>query len=183
MEEECSTANNNSRLAQTKLDSLAIMAKHGLLATNMPPKRFVTNMKGHLMPVLDPNEWNLDDAQEPYALEDNSEVKVRILDVRKDKDKNDMEYLLPRFEIVDEPFSKDFTHFMYIPDKETMDAKRLNRSRFAMVQFLHCFEIDTSRPMDPTEDWNGSEGWVILGIKKDDQYGEQNFVKQFITPK
>jgi hypothetical protein len=133
--------------------------------------------------VLDPNEWNLNDSQEPYAIEDNSEVKVRIIDVRKDKDKNDMEYLLPRLEIDGEPFSKDFTHFLYIPDKTTMDAKRLNRARFAMVQFLKCFEIDAAGPMDPTMDWTGNEGWVILGVKKDEQYGEQNFIKQFITPK
>lgn len=132
------------------------------------------------MSMLDPEVWNLGDSQEPYALSDGSEVRVRILEVRKDNDKNNFEYLLPRFEILDEPYSKDFTHFLHIPTSK-MDTKQLNRVRYNMRQFCDCFEIDLSRPSDPTEDWVAHEGWVILGYKKDDQYGEQNFIKKMIA--
>lgn len=134
------------------------------------------------MAMIDPSEYGLDDSQEPYAVKP-GEYKVRIISVGKGTDKNDLEYLQPRLEVDGEPYSKDFTHFLHIPNKEEMGEKQLNRVRFAYSSFCKCFSIDTTRPFDPQDDWAGCEGWAILGISESDEYGEQNFIKKLLTPK
>ena len=131
------------------------------------------------MAMFDPNEFALPDAQEPYAMPDGTEAKVRIIECTVGKDKNGLTYFMPRLEICDEPFSKDFTYFMHAPDRG-MDAKRLNRVRFMISQFFEAFSIDPSRPFDHVEDWQGLESWAILGLRRDAIYGEQNYVKSWV---
>lgn len=153
---------------QAKSDEL--MRQH-----NIEPRRNTVSM-------LDPNEWSLDDSQEPYALKDGTEARLRIIEVRKDTRDDESEYLTIRLEVPDEPYSKDVTKFLNIPSRK-MDAKQLNQSRHDMKLFCQCFEVDMSRPFDPTEDWVGLEGWAILGVRKTEQYGEQNTIKKLIVPK
>ena len=131
------------------------------------------------MSTFDPNDFGLPESQEPYAMPDGTEAKLRIIECIVGKDKNGLSYFLPRFEICDEPFSKDFTHFMHVPERG-MDAKRLNRVRFMLAQFFEAFEINTSREFDPAEDWPGLEGWAILGVKHDAVYGTQNMIKSWV---
>lgn len=133
------------------------------------------------MPTFDPTEWELSTAQEPYALKDGEEVKLRIMEVRKEtRPSDDTEYFNVRLEVPDQPFSKEIAHFLNVPDRKLMNAKQINVARNEMQKFLAAFEIDTERPFDPTEDWPGQEGWCILGMRKSDQYGEQNYIKKLI---
>ena len=134
------------------------------------------------MAMIDPTEMGLDESQEPYAVEGGEEHKVRIVEVNEGTDKNGLAYLMPRLEIVGEPYAKDFTHFLHIPDKGSMDEKKLNRVRFSYRSFCQAFGIDTSRPHDPKDEWPGHEGFAILGLAENEQYGEQNFIKKLITP-
>lgn len=129
---------------------------------------------------------DLDNAQEPVAVDANSEVKLRILGVTVGKDKNGLDYLMPRFEIVGNEFAKDFTKFLGVPNAEmkaAVDAKKFERAKWAMKEFMATFGIDPSRPGDPEDDWPGQEGWAILGKENSDQYGEQNFIKKFVAPR
>jgi len=124
---------------------------------------------------------NLDDVQAPNAVPGGAEYKIRIVDVKTDpsypdgmpRNKNDEPYLLPRFQILDQPNNpKEFTKYVSLaPD-----------SLWKLKTFLDAFDMDTSSLEQPT-DMVGSEGWAILGHEESDEWGEQNFVKKFIIPK
>ncbi len=140
------------------------------------------------MPMFDAAQWNLDDSYEPEALPDGTEAHLRIIKVTKGVDKNKLAYFLPTFDVPEYPTAKEFTYFLHIPDTSTdatglprMEEKRLNQARNNMKNFLECFEIDTSRPFDPEDDWPGHSGWAILGLSEDPQYGEQNRIKKLLT--
>lgn len=135
------------------------------------------------MGTIDFDEYELDGSQEPYAVKGGEEYKLLIVEVKEGVDKNGLDFIQPRLEIAGEPFAKDFTHFLHLPNKEKMSEKQLNRVRYNLKSFCQCFEIDTSRPSSPVDDWPGSEGFAILGLRTDDQYGEQNYISKLVLPK
>ena len=135
------------------------------------------------MAMIDPTDMGLDEGQEPYAVKGGEEYKLRVIAVNEGTDKNELAYLMPQLEIVGEPFSKDFSHFLHVPNKEKMNEKKLNRVRYAYKSFCECFSIDMTRPHDPKDEWPGHEGFAILGSAENEQYGEQNFIKKLITPR
>ena len=122
-------------------------------------------------------DLNFDDVVEPRTVDPDTEYKLRIIDVREGIDKNQNPYLMPRFEILDEVGAKDFTYFMGLPNA-SMDAKRLNNAKYKIKTFMDAFGLAYNS--DPTSDWVGSEGWAILGMEENDQYGPQNFIKKFV---
>lgn len=143
------------------------------------------------MTLLNMGVMGLDEAVEARAVEGGNEYKLRILSVRKSsyvskpESKNpgeEVEYLQPTLEVVDDPTAKEFTHFLNIPSSK-MDAKALNRARLALLQFCQAFNLDISGEVNPEDDWTGAEGYAILGMKEDEKYGEQNYIKKLITPK
>lgn len=121
------------------------------------------------------------DAQEPKVMPADEEYQIRIIDARTDIDKNGDPYMMPRFEVVDQPLAKDFTHFLRLPHKG-MDEKSLNRYQWSLKVFLECFGLPTQGQLD-VEDLKGKVGWAILGVKDDETYGESNTVKKFIASK
>ena len=132
------------------------------------------------MSVFDPTEWNLGNVSEPQALPE-GEYKCRIISVRKGVDKNSLEYWQPLLEVCDEPDSKDFTHFLHIPNKSEMSPKQYKRVCYALQEFMLAFELDFSVAFDPTQDWGGNEGWAILGVRRTDEYGDQNQIVKVIS--
>ena len=136
-----------------------------------------------MAPMIDPEEYGLDEGQEPTAVKGGEEYKLIITGVNEGTDKNGLDYLMPSLEVVGEPYSKDFTYFLHVPDKDKMGAKKLNQARYNYSTFCKTFEIDLSRPFDPKDDWPGKEGWAILGAKESEEFGEQNFVKKLLAPK
>lgn len=133
--------------------------------------------------LLDLASMDLENAPEPSVLDAGTEAKLRIMEVRKGEDKNGHDYILPRFEVVDEPTAMDFTQFMYVPDKDWMDEKRLIRAKDSLRKFLLAFEVDLSMKIDLENDLDGREGWAILGVSRDDEYGDKNTIRKFIAPK
>ena len=136
------------------------------------------------MAIVDLSGHNIEDAQDPIAMPA-GEYKIRIIEcdgMRQNKDDND--YVLPRFEVVGEPLAKDFTH--YVPLLTTnagealadFDEKRVVKIKAGIKNFCLCFGIDTSS--FDTDELQGLEGWVILGTSDDDQYGEQNYIKKLV---
>ena len=135
------------------------------------------------MSIMDQME-SLDGAQAPEVVPENEEYKIRIISVTADTNKNGDPYIIPKFEVSDHPLAKDFTKYLHVPTKDlaNSDRKKFERTRWAMVEFFECFGIDPQRPGDE-ESWVGREGWAILGVSEDEQYGEQNYVKKFIGSK
>jgi hypothetical protein len=108
------------------------------------------------------------------------EYKIRIIEVKEDNDKNGNPYWLPKFEIVDDPTAKTFTCFIGLPSAGK-DPRRSNDDMEYAMKFMAAFGAgDFSRTIDP-QSWIGREGWAVLKIKADEQYGDQNAIKAFTT--
>jgi hypothetical protein len=127
------------------------------------------------MATFDPSNVGLGNAIEPKAV-DEGEYKLCIVNVRAGVTKTGKDYWQPTLEIVGNPASKDFTHYLGVPDRERMSEKEYINAVYELQVFMDCFNLPYDRPFTPAEEWPGSEGWWIVGKKKDPQYGEQNFL-------
>ncbi len=119
------------------------------------------------------------DVVDPYAMDADSECELRIIDVRQDNNKNGDPYLMPRFEVVGEVAAKEFSYYMGIPT-DSMNAKQVNAAASKYRKFCLAFGIDAADEQDP-EDWIGLEGVAILGLEETPEYGEQNYIKRYVT--
>lgn len=120
-------------------------------------------------------------AQEPQPAAP-GEHQIRIIAVRKDMNKNDEPYLMPTFEVVGDDLAPDFNRYFPIPTDamKRENPKKHNRAAFALKTFFEAFGLNPSDPGDE-EDWKGLEAWAILDIEKDDEFGDRNRVKRFVT--
>ena len=123
----------------------------------------------------------VEDAQEPTIAKSGSEQKLRIVSVRTGTDKNGCDYFMPVYEVINAPMVKEFSHFMYVPDRDNLSEKQFKRALYAVKVFVKCFSIDISRPIDYEDDLPGKVGWAILGSRDDDEYGEQNTIRKYVT--
>ena len=130
------------------------------------------------MSILDLTDQNVNESQDPVAMAANTEARIRIVAIKQDTDKNSNPYILPRFEIIDEPLAKEFTKFLHLPNPE-MTEKKLNACKNNLRHFFAAFDVDTSGPID-LDNLIGEEGWAILGLETNEQFGEQNYVKRFV---
>lgn len=130
------------------------------------------------MGYVDLNNYDLENAQDPIAMEP-GEYKIRIIECDGERENSaGNPYLLPRFEVCDQPLAKDFTLYLPLPHDE-MDEKQKMRTIAKLKHFCQCFSISL-QGFDP-EDLQGAEGWVMLGVDNDEQYGEQNYIKSFVA--
>jgi hypothetical protein len=146
-----------------------------------PPTDPLLGDETDLGDMLDPTSWGLDDAHDTYAMPDGTECQLEILTVTKAVDKNKEEYWRVRTEIVNEPYSKEVTIFIRLPNPRIMDAKQLNEARLKLRDFVQCFSIEMSGPFNPAIAWPRRRGWVILRAETSEEYGNQNSVKKFIV--
>ena len=90
------------------------------------------------------------DAVEPKVMPAGEECKLRIVGASiTTSDKGT--FLIPRLEVTDEPYAKEFTHVLTIPEDD-MDEKRLNQCKYRLDEFYRTFEfslpqVDTSQRM------------------------------------
>lgn len=123
-------------------------------------------------------------APEPKILPAGSEVKVRVVSVKTGvSDKNDAVWYMPVFDVPDDPMVVEFNDFFWDLDREKLDAKAFQRALYKFKQFATAMGIDFSRPFSWTDDVPGKEGWAILGVKKDDEYGDKNIIKKYVAGK
>ena len=129
-------------------------------------------------------EDEIKDAPEPKVLKAGTEVKVRITSVRTGtSEKNDADYFMPTLEVPDDPMVKEFNDFHWVLDREALTAKEFERAKYKFSQFVKCFGVNLARPFDPEEDLVGLEGWIVVGLRKSEEYGEQNTISKYTTPK
>ena len=136
-------------------------------------------------------EVEIKNAPEPTVLKKGTEVKARIIAVRtgvtekEDSDYYGISYFSVVFDTPDEPLAKEFSDFFWdlsdlenlknVSEKAAAGALRHFRS------FAEAFGIDYSRPFNIEDDLPGKEGWLIVGIKKSDEYGDQNTVQKYLA--
>jgi len=128
-------------------------------------------------------EKEITDAPEPKVLPRGSEVKARIIAVRSGiSDKNDAQWYQPIFDVPDDPMVIEFNDFFWdLADKDKIDPKQYQRALNKFRNFATAFDLDYSRPFSWEDDLNGLEGWVILGFKKDDEYGDKNTISKYVS--
>jgi hypothetical protein len=127
-------------------------------------------------------EKEIADAPEPKVLPRGTEVKARIINVRDGvSDKNDTQWYQPVFDIPDQPMVMEFNDFFWdLADRDKLDPKQAARALNKFKNFATAFKVDYSRPFD-WADLIGHEGWVILGVRKSDEYGDQNTVSKYVA--
>lgn len=137
------------------------------------------------MPLSDYSdlEREISDSKEPIILKRGEEVKARIISVRSGiSDKNGAQWYQPVFDVPDQPLVKEFSAFFWdLSDRVKLDAKQAARALNQFKNFATCFGIDYSRPFSWEDDLVGKTGWVIVGIQKDDQYGDKNTVSKYVV--
>jgi len=129
-------------------------------------------------------EQEIKDAPEPKVLPAGTEVFARIISVNSGtSEKNNCIWHNLTFDIEDEPLVIEFRKFMWELDKDHLTQKQFARALNDFQKFAECFNLDYSRPFSWEDDLIGLEGWVILGIQKDDEYGDRNSIKKFTIRK
>ena len=108
-----------------------------------------------------------------------TEAKLRIVSVISGTDKNNINYVMPFFEVMDDPYCKEFGDYMPLPSPGDMSEKELNKSKLRLNAFGAAFEIDFSVPQD-TDEWVGNEGWAILGVGKDQDGEPVNKINKYV---
>jgi hypothetical protein len=127
-------------------------------------------------------ETEISDAPEPKCLPAGSTVRARIISVRSGiSDKNDCKWYMPVYEVPEDPMVIEFNDFFWELDKTKLDGKQFQRALHQFKTFAAAFDIDYSRPFDWETDLIGKEGTIILGFKKDDEFGDKNTVKKYLA--
>ena len=128
-------------------------------------------------------ENEIENAPEPKVLPNGSEVKARIITVREGtSDKNNAHWYSVVFDVPSEPLAKEFNGFFWdLADRDKLEEKAAMSAMRGFKTFAQAFGIDFSKPFDWIEDLVGLEGWIILGVKKTDEYGDQNVVKKYLA--
>jgi hypothetical protein len=128
-------------------------------------------------------EKEIKEAPEPKILAKGTEVKARIIAVREGvSDKNGAQWYQPVFDVPANPMVMEFNDFLWDPlDNAKIEPKQAARNAFRFKTFVQAFGIDLTRPFSWTDDLPGKEGWLIVGVKKSDEYGEQNSVSKYIV--
>ena len=133
-------------------------------------------------------ENEIENAPEPTVLKKGTEVKVRIIAVRTgtvEKEESaylGCDYFSVTFEASDEPLAKEFSDFFWdLNNKGKISEKSYLRALRHFRNFAEAFELDYSKPFDLEDDLVGLVGWVIVGIQKDDEYGDKNTVSKYVA--
>ena len=131
-------------------------------------------------------ENDISGAPEPKILPRGSEVRARIIAVRSGvSDKNNCQWYQTVFDVPNDPMVIEFNAFFWdLADaKGKIDDKQFQRALSQFRNFASAFNIDYSRPFSWEDNLLGLEGWMILGVKKDDEYGDSNTVKKYVVGK
>lgn len=126
------------------------------------------------MPFL---ELDLSDTKETELIPADTEVKLRVVSVKQDLDKNGNAYIMPLLEPVEYPYANLMNYFMGLPHPE-MEARQLNATKLKLKSFFDAVGVDPNGV--DLENLRGEECWAIVGIE-DSDYGRQNKVKRFVV--
>lgn len=130
-------------------------------------------------------EKEIADAPELKVLPRGTEVKARIVAVREGiSDKNGAQWYQPVFDVPDDPYVMEFNDFFWdLADLDKLGEKQAVRALRKFKLFAEAFGLDYSSPFDWEEDLIGLTGWVILGVRKSDEYGDQNTISKYLASK
>lgn len=126
-------------------------------------------------------EQEINNAPAPHILDKGTEVQVRIISSKEGvSEKNNAKWFIINFDVPSDPMAKEFSAFFWNPlDNNKLDEKQKQQNNYAFQQFVKCFGIDLkSFDLDSIV---GKKGWVITGIKKDEEYGDKNSISKYVV--
>ena len=123
---------------------------------------------------------NLDDRFEPTVRPQGEEAQLRIVSFMKDTDKNGDVFIMPFFEVIEDPYCKEFGDYIPLPS-DTLSPKKNNESKNKLVALSTAFDINFSTTLDIKNDVVGKTGWAILGVGKDQDGNPVNKIKKYVT--
>jgi hypothetical protein len=129
-------------------------------------------------------EQEIDNTPEPTILPRGTEVKARVIAVRTGvSDKNGCTWYSPVFDIPSELCAKEFNDFIWdLADAKTCIEEKQQMSNILRFKaFAQAFGLDYSKPFSWEDDIVGLEGYIILGVKKSDEYGDSNTVSKYVA--
>ena len=129
---------------------------------------------------IDLSSVDLNDTFEPEVLEDGAEVQLVITSMLIDDNKNGDRYMMPFFDVVDNPTVADINDYMELPH-DRMAPKDMNNAKLKIQNFGVAFGIDWSSQLDIKNDVVGQTGWAILNVKKDRDKNPVNGVRKYVT--
>lgn len=132
--------------------------------------------------IINLAQYAIDKAPEAEILAAGTEAELRIISMKKDEDKNGDEYILPVFDVPDEPNVLEFSDFMGLPSMamKANDEKKYLKCLRKLQAFGLAFDIDWSEEF-AIEELVGKRGYAILGIRKSDEYGNQNSIRKYVA--
>ena len=127
-------------------------------------------------------EQEIKETPDAVILERGAEVKARVIAVRSGIGDYGKWYQLT-YDVPDQPLVKEFTDFFsdLIDAKKNGNEKQYIKAKRKFKNFADAFSLDYSKPFDFEKDTIGLKGWIIAGVKKSDEYGEQNTVSKYIA--
>jgi len=130
-------------------------------------------------------EKEIADAPEAMVLPRGTEVKFRIIDMMTgESDKNGATWYMPVFDVPAEPLVIEFKDFFWdLADLDKLSEKQAARTLRKFRLFATAIDLDYATPFSWVDDLIGMEGWAILGVKKDDEYGDSNSISKYVAMK
>lgn len=109
------------------------------------------------------------------------EYQIRFLAGEQKVSKKGAPMLQLRFDIPEDPTSKDLTHYMMLPTPD-MDAKQRNRRLLDIRNLKAAFGLTDSQAMD-FDQLVGTLVWAVLAEEENEEFGMQNRIRRFVTGK
>ena len=131
------------------------------------------------MSILDLTGVALDNTVEPTVMKAGEEEKLRVVNMIEGTDKNQVRYIMPFFESVNDPYCKEFGDYLPLPH-DGMGPKDLNKAKLRIADFFSAFGIDASKPIDVEADVKGKEGYAIVGMGKDKDDQPVNKINKYV---
>ncbi|KKL98390.1 hypothetical protein LCGC14_1824860 [marine sediment metagenome] len=128
--------------------------------------------------IFDFTDDGLDKVHEETLVEAGAEYQLAIVNVIQGTDKNGDDYTMPFFEIIGQPYCKEFGDFLPKPNSEKMTEKQLNKARMKRGAFLAAFSLEKSFTKDEAQ---GKTGWAILGMGTDQDDQPVNKINKYVV--
>lgn len=129
----------------------------------------------------------LDNIPDQTLLEDGTEHEVQVLkaEIGESKPENKtagQKYMKVMLKSTEEPDSKPMSDVFMLPFAG-LETDQFNQRGRALRTFFQCFQFDYTSGFnifEETEQLVGLTGTVIVRLKDDPEYGEQNEVKKYL---
>ena len=129
------------------------------------------------MSILELND-DVHEYTEFTPVKSGEEYELRVISFIQGTNKNNQKYFMPFFEVVGEPYSKEFGDYMVLPGQDGLSERDNNKAKQRISDFIKAFNLGTSIDFDADV---GATGWAILGMGKDQDDQPTNKINKYIV--